>query len=213
MANPSVYLPGVTPALSPLEEASLRAEFGHLGPSLGRLAKMARGVVPITDTEVIILTGPVKLAHPTVGKLVTACVTAVAGNGLKTATQSVMPAAGTNLTVALTSPGAIFGMRVRVATSLVNDPQGAIQMTATFSGSAYGLMTLPYQNKGMSGNIRELIVLSASDVAGEASVTASTSGSVTILNPAVATNAVIPGSTFVYVESLNVRDLVSGGTV
>lgn len=181
------------------------AAFGYLAPVLTAMANTRRWAVATRNDNTVIINQnyPLQLVSQTPLELLNACRISAQGSAVKATAQAVMPAAGADLTLNLGNVKS-FGVRVRLTDSPLNFKFGTYTIQLKDGSTVLGQVYLTAAK--LPG---EVILLGVSNAGGQATNTSIANPQVTIIGSAATTDAsaTVSSSTFVFVETLNMRDI------
>jgi len=186
-----------------LGAANNQAVFGYMGAVLTKMANTRRWAVTSNDANSIIITQayPLQLLQQTPGDLLNAVRIAAQGSAVKAFQQSLMPAAGADLTLDLGNVRS-FGVRVRLTDSPLNFKFGTYTVTLR-DGASTVLGQVVLVGAKLPA---EAYILGISSAGGQATATTIANPQVVITGSA-AGSATTSSSTSVFVETLNLRDI------
>lgn len=191
-----------TSAGNRLGASSNDSSFGYLGPVLTAMANTRRWAVAAREENSVIIDQayPLQLMPATPLEILNSARIAAQGSAVKAVSQSLMPAAGADLTLNLGNVRS-FGVRVRISDSPLNFKFGVITVELLDNTTSLGKVYL------IGAKLpAEVFFLGVSNAGGQGSVT-------TIANPVVKVygsatgSATTSSSTAVWAETLNLRDL------
>lgn len=181
------------------------AQFGYMGPVLTAMANTRRwAVVSRAENSVIINQAyPLQLLQQSPLELLNAVKIAAQGSAVKATQQSVMPAAGADLTLDLGSVKS-FGVMVRLTDSPLNFKFGTY--TVQLYDGATHLSTVYITGAKLPV---EIYLLGISNAGGQATAASIQNPQVRIIGSAAATDAsaTVSSSTYVFTQTLNMRDI------
>lgn len=176
--------------------------FGYMGKVLTKMANTRRWAVASVDSNGIVINQayPLQLLQQTPTDLLNAVRIASQGSAVKAYAQSLMPAAGADLTLNLGSVRS-FGVRVRITDSPLNFKFGAYQVQLLDGASLLGEIVVVAAKLPA-----EVFILGISNAGGQATATTIANPQVKVIGSANG-SATVSQSTSAWAETLNLRDI------
>jgi len=183
------------------------AAFGYMAPVLTAMANTRRwAVVSRSENSVIIDQNyPLQLLQQTPIELLNAVKIAAQGSAVKATAQAVMPAGGADLTLNLGSVKS-FGVMVRLTDSPLNFKFGTYTVQLLDGATVLGQVYITGAKLPV-----EIYLLGISNAGGQATAASVLNPQVKVFGSSAATapSATVSSSTYVFAQTLNMRDIGS----